>query len=164
MNQPYTSERQFLASVTVGSRYYLNPTTNNPSLQLSDPDPMGIFVVNFVSPEVFQNTLLWGYLSIADLPSEAAQPTDYVKFQEAKRYFQQNKAEILDKYRGMFIAILDNTVVDHDRNFSELAKRVYEKFGYQIFYMPFVESEPAILRIPSPRVGKNRVNALRKEV
>lgn len=79
-------------------------------------------------------------------------------------YFQENKTEILEKYKGNFIAILDNAVVDHDKEFSELAKRVYEKFGYQTTYMPFVESEPRVLRIPSPRVGKPRVNALRKEV
>lgn len=163
MNQPYTSDRQFSASVTIGSRYHLNPAASNPSLQLSDPDPMGTFVVNFVSPEV-QNALLWHDLSIADLPSEATQPTDYVKFQEAKRYFRENKAEILEKYRSMFIAILENSVVDHDRDFSELAKRVYEKFGYQAIYMPFVESDPTVLRISSPRVGKHRADALRKEV
>lgn len=164
MNQPYTCERQFAASVTIGCRYYLNPAVNNPSLQLRDPDPNDAFVVNFISPQVFQNTLSWEDLSVADVPGEGAQPTDYVKFQEAKRYFQENKAQILEKYRDNFIAILDNTVVDHDREFSELAKRVYEKFGYQTIYMPFVESEPSVLRIPSPRVGKHRVDALRKEV
>ena len=164
MNQPYTSERQFSASVTIGSRYYLNPTLNNPSLQLSDPNPNDSFVVNFVSPQVFQNTLPLGNFSIGDVPSEGAQPTDYVKFQEAKRYFQENKAEILKKYRGVFIAILENSVVDHDNDFSELAKRVYEKFGYQTIYMPFVESGPSVVRIPSPSIGKNPGDALRKEV
>ena len=87
-----------------------------------------------------------------------------MKFQEAKKYFQENTAQILGKYKGEFIAILDNAVVDHDTEFSELAKRVCEKFGYQSIYMPFVESEPRVLRIPSPRVGKPPVNALRKEV
>lgn len=164
MNQRYTSERQFSASVTVGSRYYLNPVLNSPSLRLRDPDPNDTFVVNFVSLQVFRNTLSWEDLSVADVPGEGAQPADYVKFQEAKRFFHENKAQILENYRGSFIAILDNSVVDHDRDFSELAKRVYEKFGYQTTYMPFVESEPSVVRIPSPRVGKHRVDVLRKEV
>ncbi|TAK08965.1 hypothetical protein EPO44_01880 [bacterium] len=164
MNQPYTSERQFSSSVTIGSRHYLNPALNSPSFRLSDPDPNDKFVVNFVSLQVFKNILPLKDLSVADVPGEGAQPADYVKLQEAKRYFQENKAQILEKYRGNFIAILDNSVVDHDKEFSELAKRVYDKFGYQMIYMPFVESEPSVLRIPSPRVGKQRVDALRKEV
>lgn len=164
MNQPYTSEREFSASVTIGSRYHLDPALSSPSLQLSEAGPNDTFVVNFVSPQVFKSTLSWEDLSVAEVPGEGSQPTDYVKFQEAKRYFQENRAQILEKYRGNFIAIFDNTVVDHDRNFSELAKRVYEKFGYQTIYIPFVESEPAVLRIPSPRVGERRVNVLRKEV
>ncbi|MBI4487907.1 MAG: hypothetical protein HY694_02380 [Deltaproteobacteria bacterium] len=164
MNQPYTSERQFSASVTIGSRYYLDPARSSPSLRLRDPDPNDTFVVNFVSPQVFKNTLSWEDLSVADAPGEESQPTDYVKFQDAKRYFQEHKAQILEKYKGNFVAILDNTVVDHDSKFSELARRVYEKFGYQTIYMPFVESKPSVLRIPSPRMGKHRVDALRKEV
>jgi len=164
MNQPYTSEHQFAATVTIGSRYYLNPAQSSPSLQLRAADPNDAFVVNFVSPQVFKNTLPWEDLSVADVPGEGSQPADYLKFQEAKKYFQENKAQILEKYKGNFIAILDSTIVDHDRNFSDLARRVYEKFGYQTIYMPLVESEPVVLRIPSPRVSKQRVDAVRKEV
>lgn len=164
MNQPYTSEREFSASVTIGSRYYLNPALNSPSLQIRDPAPDDTFVVNFVSLQVFKNTLQWEDVSVGDVPSESVQPADYAKFQEARRYFQENKAQILEKYKGDFIAIIENAVVDHDKEFPALAKRVYEKFGYQTTYMPFVESEPRVLRIPSPRVGKPRVNAIRKEV
>ncbi len=164
MNQQFTAEVELLASVTIGSKYYLKPTDNSPSLDLSNPVSGGGFVVNFVSPQVFQNTLSREGFSVADVPGEGSEPADYVKFQEAKRYFQENRAQILEKYRGNFIAILDSTVVDHDRNFSELANRVYEKFGYQTIYMPFVEIKPAVLRIPSPRVGKYHVDVLRKEV
>lgn len=164
MNQPSTSAAEFWRSGTVGSRYYLNPALNSPSLRLRDPDPDDTFVLNFVSLQVFKNTLPWNDLSVADVPSEGSQPADYLKFQEAKRYFQENRAQVLEKYKSNFIAILDNTVVDHDSNFSELARRVYEKFGYQTIYMPFVESEAAVLRIPSPRVRKQRADAVRKEV
>jgi len=164
MNHPYTSERQFSASVTIGSRDYLNPALNSPSFRLSDPDPNDKFVVNFVSLFVLQNILPGRDFSIGNVPTEESQPVDYIKFEEAKRYFQENRAQILEKYKSNFIAILDEAVVDHDRNFSELAKRIYEKFGYQTIYMPFVESKPSVLRIPSPRVGKNHVDALRKEV
>jgi len=164
MNQPYTSDLQFSASVTIGHRYYLNPALNSPSLQLRDPDPNDAFVVNFIPLQVFTNTLSWEDVSVVDIPTEGSEATDYAKFQEARRYFRENRTQILEKYKGTFIAILDNTVVDHDRSFSELAKRVYEKFGYQTIYMPFVESGPMILRMPSPRVEKRPTDTLRKEV
>lgn len=164
MNQPYTSDREFSASVTIGSRHYLDPARVSPSLRVRESDPSDTFIVNFVSLQVFKNTLPWEEVSVVEIPSEGPQPGDYAKFQEARKYFQENKTQILEKYRGNFIAILDNSVVDHDREFSELAKRVYEKFGYQTIYMPFVEAQPSVLSIPSPRVGKHRVDALRKEV
>lgn len=164
MNQQYTAERQFSASVTIVFVNYLKSVLNSPSFRLRDPDPNDTSSLNLVSQQVFQNTLPWEDLSVANTPGEESQPTDYVKFQDAKRYFQEHKAQILEKYSGNFVAILDEAVVDHDKNFSELAKRIYEKFGYQTIYMPFVESKPSVLRIPSPRVGKHHVDALRKEV
>ena len=164
MNQQYTAERQFSASVTIVFVNYLKSALNSPSFRLRDPDPNDTSSLNLVSQQVFQNTLPWEDLSVANTPGEEAQPRDYEKFQEAKKYFQENRTQILEKYTGNFIAILDNAVVDHDRKFSELAKRIYEKFGYQTIYMPFVESEQRVLRIPSPRVGKHRVDDLRKEV
>ena len=161
MSQQYTAERQFPASVTIVFVNYLKSARHSPSLQLRDAYPNDTSSMNL---EVIQNTLPWEDLSVADTPGEAAQPSDYARFQEAKKYFEENKAQILEKYKGNFISILDNAVVDHDTEFSKLAKRVYEKFGYQSIYMPFVESEPRVLRIPSPRVGKPPVNALRKEI
>lgn len=164
MNQPYTSDLQFSASVTIGSRYCVKPTDNSPSLHVSAPLPSDTFILNFLSPQVLQNAVPLHDYSVGILPAEGSQPADCVKFEEAKKYFEENKAQLLAKYRGMFIAIMASSVVDQDKDFSELAKRVYEKFGYQAIYMPFVQSEPAVLRIPSPRVGKHRVDDLRKEV
>ena len=164
MNDPYTSEIQFSGSVPFGSRYYLKPALNSPSAQVVESDPKTGFVIGFVLLQVQRNTLPGRDFSIGDIPPEGSQPMDDTKFQEARKYFQENRPEILGKYRGLFVAVLDNSVVDHDKDFSALAKRVYEKFGYQAIYMPFVQSEPAVLRIPSPRVGKHRVDALRKEV
>ena len=81
MNHPSTSAAEFWRSGTVGSRYYLNPALNSPSLRLRDPDPNDTFVLNFVSLQVFKNTL---DLSVADVQGEEPQPADYLKFQEAK--------------------------------------------------------------------------------
>lgn len=67
-----------------------------------------------------------------------------------KKYFEENKPILLEKYRNQYIAIINNEVVDSDENFSKLAARVYEKYGYQTIYMPYVEAENKILMVPSP--------------
>ena len=67
-----------------------------------------------------------------------------------KKYFEENKPTLLEKYRNQYIAIINNEVVDSDENFSKLAARVYEKYGYQTIYMPYVEAENKILMVPSP--------------
>jgi len=164
VNDHYTSEIQFLGSVSITPRCYPKWPLRSPSAEPVESDPRSGFVVNYVSLQVLQNTLSGRDYSIGDMPLESSQPMDDMKFREARKYFQENKAEILGKYRGMFVAILGDSVADHDKEFSALAKRVYEKFGYQAIYMPFVQSEHGVLRIPSPRVGEHRVDALRKEV
>jgi hypothetical protein len=133
------------------------------SFQLGELDPNNTSSLRFVLVRVVEYALPPGSSSVG-AQGAGSGPEDYVKLQKAKTYFQENKADIHEKYLGNFIAILDNSVVDHDKEFSNLATRVYEKFGYQTVYMPFVGSEERILRIPSPRIGKPRGNALRKEI
>jgi len=71
----------------------------------------------------------------------------------AKKYFEENKKNLLKKYQGKYIAILNNQVIDSDRDFSRLAARVYKVYGYQTIYMPLVDGKKIVMKIPSPRVG-----------
>jgi len=70
----------------------------------------------------------------------------------AKRYYEENKETLLKKYKGKYIAILNNKVIGSDKDFSKIAKRAYKKYGYQTIYMPFVEAKEKIVKIPSPRI------------
>lgn len=70
----------------------------------------------------------------------------------AKRYCEENKEALLKKYKGKYIAILNNKLIGSDKDFSKLAQRVYKKYGYQTIYMPFVNTEERVVKIPSPRV------------
>lgn len=70
-----------------------------------------------------------------------------------KKYFETNKKDLLKKYQNKYIAILNNKVVGSDKDFSNLAGRVYKKFGYQTIYIPFVSEQKIIVKIPSPRIG-----------
>ena len=79
-------------------------------------------------------------------------PTDLDVLELAKKYYENHKQSLLRKYKGKYIAILNNKVVGSDKDFSKLAQRVYKKYGYQTIYMPFVEAKKKIVKIPSPRV------------
>ena len=69
----------------------------------------------------------------------------------AKKYYDEHKESLLRKYKGKYVAIFNNKVVGSDKDFSKLAHRIYKKYGYQTIYMPFVEAEKKIVRVPSPQ-------------
>jgi len=70
----------------------------------------------------------------------------------SKKYYQEHKESLLKKYKGRYIAILNNKVIGSDKDFSRLAQRIYKKYGYQTIYMPFVNTREKVVRIPSPRI------------
>jgi len=73
----------------------------------------------------------------------------------SKKYYQEHKESLLKKYKGKYIAILNNKVIGSGRNFSKLAQRVYKKYGYQTIYIPFVDAKEKVVRIPSKKIEKN---------
>ena len=70
----------------------------------------------------------------------------------SKKYYERHKENLLKKYKGKYIAILNNKVIGSGKDFSRLAQRVYSKYGYQTIYMPFVDVREKVVRIPSPRI------------
>lgn len=83
---------------------------------------------------------------------ESVSPVDVKILELSKKYFEENKASLLKKYKGKYIAILNNRVIGSGKDFSKLAQKVYDKYGYQTVYMPFVEVKKKIFKIPSPRI------------
>jgi hypothetical protein len=71
-------------------------------------------------------------------------------YEGGKAYFQRNKDLLTYHYNGEYIAILNDTVIDHDANFSALAQRIYKKIGYISIYMPLVTLKRRVLRFESP--------------
>ena len=56
------------------------------------------------------------------------------------------------RYGGQYVAILDRAVVDHDRDFDALARRVFARYGPRNIFMPRVtEQVSAEARVRSPR-------------
>ena len=72
------------------------------------------------------------------------------------RWYERNRERLLPEYAGEYLAILDNAVIDHDPDFEDLAERVFARDVGRNVFMPQVAATPRSLRVPSPRVLKQR--------
>jgi hypothetical protein len=70
------------------------------------------------------------------------------------RWFEGNRARLLSRYRGEYVAIVKQRVVDHDRDFEGLAGRVFARWGVRSIFMPRVLEGERVVRIRSPRVRR----------
>jgi len=75
-------------------------------------------------------------------------------FPEERRFVRQNWEQLITAYSGCYVAVLGTSILDSDRDFSALAGRVYERFGYRRIFMPFIGRTQRVYRIPSPRIVK----------
>jgi len=66
-------------------------------------------------------------------------------------WYRKQRPQMLRRYAGEYLAIVDMAVVDHGRDFAALATRVFARFGQRNVYMPRVQPEPPVARIRSPR-------------
>lgn len=73
-------------------------------------------------------------------------------FEEDLAYYEANREPFLSEYEGKYIAVINRQVVDSDPKFSQLAKRVYEKYGHKDILMTRVAAELKVVRIPSPHL------------
>ena len=72
-------------------------------------------------------------------------------FLENKLWYEHNRRALLARYRGEYVAVVDRAVVDHDRDFSALAGRVFERHAGRPVFMPRVQEKDAPARLRSPR-------------
>jgi hypothetical protein len=67
------------------------------------------------------------------------------------RWFERNRARLVERYEGEHVAIVDREVVDHDEDFGTLADRVLPRFGSRSIFMPRCVREEREVRVRSPR-------------
>lgn len=65
-------------------------------------------------------------------------------------WFDANRARLLRRYRGQYVAIVNRKIVDHDDDFGALARRVFRKHGMRSIAMPQVTPEERVVEIPTP--------------
>ena len=71
---------------------------------------------------------------------------------QAMRWYAENRTRLLRRYRGEYVAIESDRVLDHDADFSALAERVFRAIGERAVFMPMVGAEEELAQVRSPRV------------
>jgi len=74
------------------------------------------------------------------------------RLSESIRWFEANRRRLLRRYRDQYVAIDRGRVIDHDRDFDALARRVFTRLGSRPLFMPKVTAEERVVHVPSPRL------------
>ena len=70
-----------------------------------------------------------------------------------RQAFERQRAQLMRRYRGQYVALAGGCVVDHDKNDETLAARMFKKLGNAPFYLARLEETPAVYEIPSPEIS-----------
>ena len=66
----------------------------------------------------------------------------------------RQRAQLLRRYEGQYVAIRQGRVVAHGPDDEELARRMFADWGDQPFYIARVEREPTVHELPSPELER----------
>ncbi len=83
----------------------------------------------------------------------AAASGDAAGLAESMRWFEANRHRLLRRYRDRYVAIERGRVIDHDRDFDALARRVFARVGSRPVFIPKVTAEERVVAVPSPRLA-----------
>jgi hypothetical protein len=84
-------------------------------------------------------------MSFAKLPLWGIEPARLEYFEKQHALYEKDKHSLLEKYQGQFIAFEDGRVLDCDRNERQLARRVYQTYGYRdLLILQVLEQEPQL--------------------
>jgi hypothetical protein len=70
-----------------------------------------------------------------------------------RRAFEQQRAQLMRRYPGEYVALSGGRVVDHDKQDEALAARMFTRFGNAAFYIARLEQHPTVYEIPSPELA-----------
>ena len=103
--------------------------------------------------------------SISKLGSGAHPPETIEQLGIARRSRQLSEQELLDswesylhrhldelkgRFRGKYVAIWNDEVIDSDDDLATLAERVYATIGYRPIFMPYIGDEDQLYEFASP--------------
>jgi hypothetical protein len=67
--------------------------------------------------------------------------------------FERQRAQLMHRYPGQYVALSGGRVVDHDKQDEALAARMFRKFGDATFYIARLEQSPTVYEVPSPELA-----------
>lgn len=72
-------------------------------------------------------------------------------FEQEKAFFQEEKEELLRKYKGHFLAISARRLIRDGEDEVKLARKMYDKYGYIPIHIIEILGEEEVIRMPSLR-------------
>ena len=72
----------------------------------------------------------------------------------SERWYARQRPRLLKRYRGQYVAIRHEAVLDHDSDFAALAARVFARLGVCPVFMPRVLEREKPVRLRSPRLAR----------
>jgi antitoxin component of RelBE/YafQ-DinJ toxin-antitoxin module len=90
--------------------------------------------------------------ALRSVVGETADPGNERALEESVRWYHANHGRLLRRYRDQYVAIEGRKVIDHDRDFDALARRVFARLGNRPVFMPKVTGTERVARLPSPAV------------
>lgn len=67
--------------------------------------------------------------------------------------FQRQRAQLLRRYPGQYVAFRGGKLAGHDRDDEALAEKMFARFGELPFYIARVEEEMSFFEVPSPELA-----------
>jgi len=86
---------------------------------------------------------------IFELPKVSVTDNEIIDAERAR--YEQNKSKYLHRYEGKYIALINGEVVGSAIKFSNLAKKIYSKYGYRAIFMIRVEEKERQYKMASPK-------------
>lgn len=71
-----------------------------------------------------------------------------------RRWFERERTRLEREYAGEYVAIVGQTVIDHDADFEALAERVFAMSDHRHIFMPLVTGRSSDARVRSPRIAR----------
>ena len=90
---------------------------------------------------------------VLEQQSHGAHSEAETKFACERQAFWAMHAQLVSRYEGKYVAVLNGQVVDSDSDERALVQRVYQKFGYQPMYVQLITmGSLPVARLMSPQV------------
>lgn len=70
-------------------------------------------------------------------------------------WYAEHERELLRDHEGDYVAIVDSRVVDDDREFAPLARRIAERYGRRPVFITRCVRDEGVLRVSSPRIASD---------